>query len=185
MSMKIGILTFHCANNNGAVLQCYALQEYIKTLGHEVYVIDYRPDYVAKRYVVFSFRRLLSKNLIKTFKRICTEPYLYHIQKKRQYGIDEFVSNKMNLYPYNSDIYNAGFDAIILGSDQIWNPKLTGKGFDEVLGGSGFSCKKISYAASNRSSSLNNVEKDFYIAHLKELDAIGVRESTLQTLLQS
>ena len=34
--MKIGILTFHCANNYGAVLQTYGLQEYLKTIGYEV-----------------------------------------------------------------------------------------------------------------------------------------------------
>ena len=44
--MKIGILTFHCAHNYGAVLQCYALQEYLKHLGHDVYVINYRPSYL-------------------------------------------------------------------------------------------------------------------------------------------
>ena len=39
--MKVGILTFHRALNYGAVLQCYALQESIKSLGYETYVIDY------------------------------------------------------------------------------------------------------------------------------------------------
>lgn len=40
MYMRIGILTFHCAHNYGAMLQCYALQEYLKGWGDEVYVID-------------------------------------------------------------------------------------------------------------------------------------------------
>ena len=40
--MKIGILTFQRADNYGAMLQCYALQEYLKSAGHEVEVIDYR-----------------------------------------------------------------------------------------------------------------------------------------------
>lgn len=34
--MKIGILTFHCAHNYGAVLQCYALQETLKQMVHDV-----------------------------------------------------------------------------------------------------------------------------------------------------
>ena len=34
--MKIGILTFHWATNYGAVLQCYALQEYLRDQGHDV-----------------------------------------------------------------------------------------------------------------------------------------------------
>ena len=40
---KAGILTFHCVNNAGAVLQCYALQETIKKLGVDVEVINYLP----------------------------------------------------------------------------------------------------------------------------------------------
>ena len=41
--MKIGIITFHWAINYGAVLQCYALQETLKALGHDVFVINYKP----------------------------------------------------------------------------------------------------------------------------------------------
>ena len=44
--MKIGILTFHCAYNYGAMLQCYALQEYLSDCGIDVSVIDYRPSYM-------------------------------------------------------------------------------------------------------------------------------------------
>ena len=51
--MKIGILTFHCAINYGAVLQAYGLQETLKSMGHEVYVIDYRPKYLIKPYRLF------------------------------------------------------------------------------------------------------------------------------------
>ena len=41
--MKIGILTFHWATNYGAVLQSYALQEYLSAHGHEVCIINYKP----------------------------------------------------------------------------------------------------------------------------------------------
>ena len=39
---KIGILTFHRAENFGAVLQAYALQQYVTNLGYDVEIIDYR-----------------------------------------------------------------------------------------------------------------------------------------------
>ena len=41
--MKIGILTFHWSDNYGAVLQCYALQQFLKEQGHEVSVVNYAP----------------------------------------------------------------------------------------------------------------------------------------------
>jgi hypothetical protein len=53
--MKIGILTVHRAYNYGSVLQCYALQEYLKSLGHDVWVIDYRQPWTEAVYKAFSF----------------------------------------------------------------------------------------------------------------------------------
>ena len=40
--MRIGILTFHRADNLGAVWQAYALQKYLMISGHDVDIIDYR-----------------------------------------------------------------------------------------------------------------------------------------------
>lgn len=46
--MKVGILTFHHTANYGAVLQSLALSRYIKSLGHDVEIIDYRPEEAEK-----------------------------------------------------------------------------------------------------------------------------------------
>ena len=53
--MKIGILTFHCAANFGAVLQTLALQEVLRRMGHEAYVVDYRPKYLTEPYKAFKY----------------------------------------------------------------------------------------------------------------------------------
>ena len=52
--MKVGILTFHRAHNYGAVLQCYALQETLKRMGHDVQVIDYAQPWIEEFYKLFS-----------------------------------------------------------------------------------------------------------------------------------
>ena len=61
--MKIGILTFHRAINYGAVLQCYALSECLKRMGHDAVVIDYRPEYIEKyrKTIPLSSKRTLLK----------------------------------------------------------------------------------------------------------------------------
>ena len=51
--MKIGILTYHKAQNYGAVLQTYASQEVLKQLGHDVEVVDYYAPAIAKSYRFF------------------------------------------------------------------------------------------------------------------------------------
>ena len=42
--MKIGIITYHFARNYGAILQCYALQEQLRSMGHDVWVLNFQND---------------------------------------------------------------------------------------------------------------------------------------------
>lgn len=48
--MKICTITCHDVYNVGASLQAYALQTYLKSLGHDVRIIDYKPDYLSQHY---------------------------------------------------------------------------------------------------------------------------------------
>ena len=57
--MKVGILTFNCALNYGAVLQCHGLYTTIKSWGHDVQVIDYRPSYLYSPRPEIGKRRML------------------------------------------------------------------------------------------------------------------------------
>lgn len=42
MQQKVGILTFHCTDNPGSVLQAYALQRTIRSFGCECDIINYQ-----------------------------------------------------------------------------------------------------------------------------------------------
>ena len=74
--MKIGIITFHFVTNQGAVLQCYALQTYLEKLGHTVSIINYQPAYHMVRYAawknpfVFSLVRWRQTYKLNTRKRL-------------------------------------------------------------------------------------------------------------------
>lgn len=71
--MKIGIITFQCAHNYGAVLQAYALKEYLKSLGHSVNIINYRPYYIVNAYRKINLRYWLSRNPYKCIIRLFIE----------------------------------------------------------------------------------------------------------------
>lgn len=183
--MKIGILTFHSAHNYGAMLQCYALQEVLKHMGHDVEVIDYRPDYRLRPHQVFDIHRFKPLPIIKqiAFKIITLKDRAIRNRK-----FENFMRNYLalsdrvakNLIPDSYDIY-------VMGSDQIWNPKIT-QGFDPVFFGCfGFPKAKriyISYAASMEQLELNDDEKEFCHKALNNFDAISVREKVLANLLQ-
>ena len=66
--MRIGILTFHRAENFGAVLQCFALQEYLRSKKYEVKIIDYRCRAIENAYYLLNIRILFrSCNIVKSF----------------------------------------------------------------------------------------------------------------------
>ena len=48
--MQIKTLTSHDVYNYGASLQAYALMTYLKQQGHEVAIINYKPEYSTRKY---------------------------------------------------------------------------------------------------------------------------------------
>ncbi|WP_277135130.1 MULTISPECIES: polysaccharide pyruvyl transferase family protein [Bacteroides] len=181
--MKLGILTFHCAHNYGAILQCFGLQEYLKSLGYDVYVIDYRPKYLTRGYKRHSLRNWICSKPLLTMQKLMNEPFLYKTRSERYDNFNAFIETKLRLYPYTKGMDFSEFDAIFLGSDQIWEASITDGKFDDVFFGTGAKCKVISYAASNKAKVLTSQEIDYYQQHLSKYAGIGVREITLQKLL--
>ena len=85
--MKIGILTFHDAHNYGAMLQCYALQQFLFKKGYNVEVIDYRPAFYQKQYHRHSLCPWIGKNPVRTMKSIY---YNYYLFNKRCAAFSDF-----------------------------------------------------------------------------------------------
>jgi hypothetical protein len=104
--MKIGILTFHAARNYGAVLQCRCLYEVLRSMGHEVSVIDYRPDYLTEPYKLWKSRFLKHPmTILKVSTRIAGAV-------RREEVFRSFAS-EITLSPYGQ----GSFDAIFYRSD--------------------------------------------------------------------
>ena len=81
--MKIKTITCHDVYNYGASLQAYALQTYLTSIGHDVEIIDYLPDYISGRYKFFNIlpNSRLYKYAIKNklFYFLCC---LYQVKRK-------------------------------------------------------------------------------------------------------
>ena len=135
--MKIGILTFHNADNYGAVLQCYALQEYVKSIvskDDEVCVVNYRSEKIEDLYKLFPKAfgfgiKSIIKDIFRSFHTI-----------KRYVNFQKFRKKHLHLGSDSLSEYNL----IIYGSDQIWNTSIR----DEVYFGSNFFGRKIAFSAS-------------------------------------
>ena len=184
-SMKAGIVTFHGANNYGAVLQAYALTQWLGQNGVDAEIINYQSG-------VFDKYRLF-----RTWK-YKKEPYMlgvdfvkYSEKKKRNQNFDAFrrrflpISEKV--YRKESDFEGIAdqYDYFICGSDQIWNPVLT-KGIDPVyfLNFVRDPGKKIAYAPSIALKRLNEFQLAEMAGYLSEFASLSVREQEGIELLQ-
>ncbi len=166
--MKIGILTFHNADNYGAVLQCYALQEHLKKLypNDKVFVINYKNSAIEKSYRSILFRKKLLSNITQFL-------YLPRVLKKRN-SFRKFRLKYLNLgIPHLST-----YDLIYFGSDQIWNGHLTNN--DMIFFGKNYEGRKIAYAASDGNELIFNEEIHKYLSCF---ESITCREETLKNKL--
>lgn len=169
---KIGILTFHGANNYGALLQCFALQEHIGGLGFEVEIINYIPDYI-------SYPNKTTHFPYKSIEQFLKDLYFFIPHYLRNRASERFREKFLHIYPKNriEDFSKLQYKAVIVGSDQIWNPIITNLDDAYFCKGVSSNIKKISYAASIGMSIYEKYHQDFF-NKLKKIDVVSVREES-------
>ncbi len=172
----IATMTFHWTANYGAVLQAFALQQYLLRQGADTQIIDYVP------------RRV---ELIKTLCALKRRDLRFFKKKRR---LRSFCRQELRLskktYRNNRALHRCAneYDTIICGSDQIWNEFFTsgaeGKPtFSYYLNFAGSRTKRISYAASFGTRSLKPQIKDGITPYLKKFDRLSVRENSGKEIL--
>lgn len=183
--MKIGIVTYHRAHNYGAVLQCYALQEVIKSFGHDVCIIDYRQESIEKLYNPSKFS-IVKKKLFHPRSLIGLRIVFNEFKKKRSL-FEEFTERFLNLSSPCSFESIPDCDVYIVGSDQMWSIDCVGDVIDPVYFGQ-FSRKKdsklIGFSISSNLHSLN-ILADKLPIYINNFDNISFRESEIaQTIYE-
>lgn len=202
MNKTIGIITIQKSQNNyGGSLQCFALYEYLHSLGYSCEVIDLdlpgRANYVdsirfrimrthysfstvVKGWIkeLFGIRRLRNPNFSPDWNPVAGERF-------KAFNTQIHYSKQYSFIP---DLYHnpPEYDIYISGSDQLWNPEqpycvepyfLTFVKNKKAL--------KISYGTSIGVSKLSDDEKRKFRKWLKSYDCISVREQEARDLLAS
>ena len=172
--MKVGILTFHCAYNFGAMLQVYALQEVLKKMGHNAEIINYRPDYLETKKPHFTWRSYISRNPFGIKAKIKGT-----LNYKAYYGTyNDFERKYLNLSNLTVPCH---YDRIIIGSDQVWNKRFNAN--DPIWYGElpkGITADKlITYAASAGDAKETELDRDAIIRNSNRFSSILVREEAL------
>lgn len=176
MNKKIGILTFHRALSYGAMLQAYALQNFMLELGIENEIVDYNCKYMVDHYQK-NFRKTQGNPIKGLGWNLMT---LSGVKKERKTR-DEFVNKHLVLSKnYTADTINSATDnysAFITGSDQVWSP--TCVGFDPVY----FLTfakpqQKYSYAASIATKTIPENLKDEFKNRIQTFQMCSLREQS-------
>ena len=184
--MKIGIITHPLECNYGGLLQNYALQQVLRSLGHDAYTIDkvffqYNVKWSTlllwkiKRYIrkILGIEFSISKNQYCIIKKNCTNFVKENINVTKK-----FENNK----ELKSIIKKHKFDAYVVGSDQVWRSSFANNIYNDFLDfcQDKKELKRIAYAVSFGITEWEfNEEQTQECSRLAKLfDAISVREDS-------
>ena len=174
--MKIGILTLQSGYNYGGTLQCLALQNSLISMGHEVSVINYYPVLPVKIPWWRGWGLSGIKRVDNCRKRFLQLRYL----EDHTAHFDCFKKTHLNLTerchtPEEVGEVASKFDALVVGSDQVWNLKYHPDPTYYLAYPSDFKGLKISYAAC---CGRDTGKADDWVAErLRDFDIISVRDS--------
>ena len=172
--MKIGILTFPDVINHGAYLQLYALSETIQAQGHQTEIIHYR-----------NFRHWLNEYRAHLLKK---NPSIihYNLLKIRRFSIAQRKLNMQGLIFSSKRIASEAYDAIVVGSDIVWNFESPFLGHDPIYFGHGLRTKKLfSYAPSIGYADPDNNIPEYVVSGLQKFNYISVRDENSSRLVKN
>ena len=186
--MKIKTITCHDVYNSGASLQAFALQHYLESRGHEVQIIDYKPDYLSNHFNLWAINPKYNKPVLREAYWMAKLPYRIKARARKK-PFDQFTQHYLHLTRRYSSVEELRkdppeADVYIAGSDQIWNTTLP-NGTDAAFYLDFGTARKISYAASFATPALREGTENFVKHKLKNFNAISVRENSGIGLLKS
>lgn len=167
MNKRVGILTFHFADNNyGALLQTYATYVQLKRMGLKPMVINFLPN-----------------NLDDPLKsRAASIDNLMNGKAEFERFQKRFLSRTEVVNSFDDcKRLNRLFDFFLVGGDQVWRPSIARENLNRYFLDFTYPDKKrIAYAASFGSDVWEGGQRDKgeFIKLLADFDAISVREDS-------
>ena len=185
--MKIAILTLPLHTNYGGILQAYALQTVLEKMGHKVEVLDKKRREKPQLPINVKIKRFILKYIL--FQRInpLREDIIYKrrkIENKYTWKFADKYIHRREISSFN-DIKEGEYDAIVVGSDQVWRPQYFRNHYTSIYDAflafaRNWKIKKIAYAPSFGTDiwEYSNEETKECALLLKQFDFISIREQS-------
>ena len=182
---RVCLVTYTGSPNYGAALQLFATYKAIRDLNCSVSVINYQNKFESEK---TGLKYLFSSASIKEKAREYISSYFFGVKKNSKRNFSEFYSQM----DYTQKITSVdeikkidGYDVFCVGSDQVWNPRIT-DGFDDVFTlNSSDIPRKISYASSMGSCDFKGYSDKDFINAVEKFEYISVRERIAKEYLES
>lgn len=189
---KVGIITVHCADNFGAMLQTYALKKYMQNMDCSVKIINFCPKVITKDYPLLFYKGEIRTGIqsglkclwrsviyikVRNFPRMLCKKYKMGRFRKKYFNMTRKIQDTGDFKKLEK------FDVYITGSDQLWNPDITGLNDAYFLSFTPEEGKRIAYAVSI-GRLLNDEEREIIVAKIQNFDAISLREADSVMQLQ-
>lgn len=179
--MKIGILTFHRSYNYGAFMQCFSLVKKLQKDFPEqiIEVIDFSSRKAMDGYTR-DIERIQDENLRKRIK--ARNVAFTKVQGDLPLSTWNKISDE---YIDTIEFMNREYDAVIVGSDAVWN--WTVRGIPNIYFLDAYKGCKFSYAASAHGLNYQNMteEQRAYVKNaFLDFKYIGVRDITTENMVK-
>lgn len=173
--MKVGVLTLHDGINYGAYWQVYALRKYIELLEHECEVINYKNlGWTLREYYWVFFRVKIQSGFLHRLKY----DFYYNWKKVRKFWQCHKELNLTKRLFRQSELQNLQYDAVVFGSDEIWNFQSEIVKRDDAYFGKGLEAGRlVSYAPSFGGVQAENGIPEDITKLLKRFDSLSARDN--------
>ena len=184
--MKTFTVTYHHTHNYGALLQAYALQNTIESMGHSNLIFEYPYGSKDKTKVLSGSPKLMIRKLYLRYLDILRKKEM----EKLDIAFSEFHKRYLKLsreYKNMKDLTNnpPNVECLISGSDQVWNlntlPEFIPARF---LAFGDEKAKRISYAASIEGLNYSETQKEMVRDYLHNFNAISLREQSAKEYIE-
>lgn len=188
--MKVGIVTLPLNVNYGGIVQAFALKRVLARQGHDVWFIDRDgwPRFPVSRKLLGYLDGMRASYLLEKKLSVhglrARDDLVRRTRENTQRFVEKFVGQTIrmsDLDPSGGD----GFDALVVGSDQIWRPAyeiVSFQSFDNVFFSfaENWNVKRLSYAPSFGVDEWEFSESQTRRCSvlLQRFDAVSVREQS-------
>ncbi|PZQ62961.1 MAG: polysaccharide pyruvyl transferase [Sphingomonas taxi] len=174
---KVGVLTFHRCINYGSYWQARCLTEGLRAMGHDAHLLDHHSDAVARAEWRCSFQPTLPQ------RTPAGDLPAYKAKGRRFLAAFDRLPQSPR-FPLHRPEALPRYDAIVVGSDEVWNFRHPWYGGTPIFFGDGLRPDRlVSYAASFGNHDAHDGIGDEWAARLRRFTAVSVRDDNARRLV--